>query len=98
MDSQHLQWICNTQNGFATIVFPWQPDQFQRILGTDGLGIRWSDLSADNFAPVANEHLRQDIGAVMSWENQTGPAFGSVDSETGFNLDVWGCFQEAGNH
>ena len=78
--SVHSLILGQDANGFATIVFPWQPDQFQRILGTDGLGIRWSDLSADNFAPVANEHLRQDIGAVMSWENQTGPAFDNLDS------------------
>ena len=78
--SVHSLILGQDENGFATIVFPWQPDQFQRILGTDGLGIRWSDLSAENFAPVANEHLRQDIGAVLSWENQTGPAFNDAGS------------------
>ena len=77
--SVHSLILGQDENGFATIVFPWQPDQFQRILDTDGLGVRWSDLSADNFAPVANEHLRQDIGAVLSWENQTGPAFNDAD-------------------
>ncbi|WP_114994686.1 glycosyl hydrolase family 18 protein [Synechococcus sp. UW179A] len=77
--SVHSLILGQDENGFATIVFPWQPDQFQRILDTDGLGVRWSDLSADNFAPVANEHLRQDIGAVLSWENQTGPAFNDGD-------------------
>ena len=66
--SVHSLILGQDENGFATIVFPWQPDQFQRILDTDGLGVRWSDLSADNFAPVANEHLRQDIGAVLSWD------------------------------
>ena len=78
--SVHSLILGQDENGFATIVFPWQSDQFQRILDTDGLGVRWSDLSADNFAPVVNEHLRQDIGAVLSWENQTGPAFDDADS------------------
>ena len=78
--SVHSLILGQDENGFATIVFPWQSNQFQRILGTDGLGIRWSDLSSGNFAPVANEHLRQDIGAVMSWEKQTGPAFDDADS------------------
>ena len=78
--SVHSLILGQDENGFATIVFPWQIDQFQRILGTDGLGVRWSDLSADNFGPVANEHLRQDIGAVLSWENKIGPAFSDADS------------------
>ena len=80
--SVHSLILGQDENGFATIVFPWQPDQFQRILDSDGLGIRWSDLSVDNFAPVANEHLRQDIGAVLSWENKTGPAFDDDGSST----------------
>ena len=80
--SVHSLILGQDENGFATIVFPWQPDQFQRILGADGLGVRWSDLSADNFAPVMNEHLRQDIGAVLSWENKTGPAFDDAGSST----------------
>ena len=62
-------------DGTATIVYPWQQDQFQRILGPDGEGIQWSQLSEANFAPVGNEHLRGDIGGVFSWENRLGPAF-----------------------
>tara|TARA_B100000674_G_scaffold475237_1_gene468115 strand:+ start:32 stop:3496 length:3465 start_codon:yes stop_codon:yes gene_type:complete len=77
--SVHSLIIGQDKNGYATIVFPWQPDQFQRILGIDGQGIRWSDLSESNFAPVANEHLRQDVGGVVSWENQIGPAFNDAE-------------------
>lgn len=32
----------------------------------------WADLSLDNFGIVGNEHLRQDIGAVLSWEQGIG--------------------------
>ena len=85
--SVHSLIIGQDEDGFATVVFPWQADQFQRILGADGQGVRWSDLSASNFAPVANEHLRQDIGAVMSWENQIGPAFD--DSQAGSQVTVY---------
>ncbi len=85
--SVHSLIIGQDEDGFATVVFPWQSDQFQRILGADGQGVRWSDLSASNFAPVANEHLRQDIGAVMSWENQIGPAFD--DSQAGSQVTVY---------
>jgi len=73
--SVHSLIIGQDEDGFATIVFPWQTDQYQRILGVDGQGIRWEELSEHNFAPVGNEHLRQDIGGVMSWENKIGPAF-----------------------
>ncbi len=75
--SVHSLIIGQDENGFATIVFPWQPDQYQRILGVEGQGIRWDELSEHNFAPVGNEHLRQDIGGVMSWESKIGPAFDS---------------------
>ena len=78
--SVHSLILGQDENGFATVVFPWQPNQFQRILGVDGQGIRWSDLTDSNFAAVGNEHLRQDIGAVMSWENRIGPAFDAGNS------------------
>ena len=42
--SVHSLILGQDENGFATIVFPWQIDQFQRILGTDGLGVRWLSL------------------------------------------------------
>ena len=73
--SVHSLILGQEVDGTATIVYPWQPDQSQRILGLDGEGIQWSQLSEANFAPVGNEHLRGDIGGVFSWENGLGPAF-----------------------
>ena len=68
--SVHSLILGNDVDGTATIVYPWQPNSFQRIEG-----VRWSDLSPANFADVGNEHLRGDIGGVYSWENKLGPAF-----------------------
>ena len=36
-------------------------------------GVAFSDLTAENFGVVVNEHLRQDIGGVLSWELGVGP-------------------------
>lgn len=73
--SVHSLILGEEPDGTATIVYPWQPNQFQRILGANGQGIQWSDLNQSNFAPVGNEHLRGDIGGVFSWEKGIGPAF-----------------------
>jgi chitinase len=55
-------------DGTAIIVNPWgDPPQFQALTG-----LSWVDLSLDNFGIVGNEHLRQDIGAVLSWEQGIG--------------------------
>ncbi len=55
-------------DGTAVIVNPWaDPVQTQALQG-----LRWSDLSLDNFGVVGNEHLRQDIGGVLSWEKGIG--------------------------
>ncbi|MDB4625375.1 glycosyl hydrolase family 18 protein [Synechococcus sp. AH-551-E19] len=59
-------------DGTAAIVNPWA-DQVQALQG-----LSWSDLSLNNLGVVGNEHLRQDIGAVLSWEQ----AIGARDSET----------------
>ena len=53
-------------DGTAAIVNPWA-DQVQALQG-----LSWSDLSLDNLGVVGNEHLRQDIGAVLSWEQNMG--------------------------
>ena len=55
-------------DGTAAIVNPWgDPPQFQALTG-----LSWADLSLDNVGIVGNEHLRQDIGAVLSWEQGIG--------------------------
>ncbi|ABM78063.1 Hypothetical protein P9303_13161 [Prochlorococcus marinus str. MIT 9303] len=57
----------------AVLVNPWQDSDYQRILDHNGNGINWNQLTLENFAPVGNEHLREDIGGVMSWELGIGP-------------------------
>ncbi len=81
--SVHSLILGQDSDGTATIVYPWQPDQYQRILGPDGKGIQWSQLSEANFAPVGNEHLRGDIGGVFSWEQGLGPAFAEGTADQG---------------
>ena len=70
--SVHGLILGSLPDGTAAIVNPWA-DQVQALQG-----LRWSDLSLDNLGVVGNEHLRQDIGAVLSWEQ----AIGARDSET----------------
>ena len=53
-------------DGTAAMVNPWA-DQVQALQG-----LSWNDLSLGNLGVVGNEHLRQDIGAVLSWEKNIG--------------------------
>ena len=64
--SVHGLILGSLSDGTAAIVNPWA-DQVQALQG-----LRWSDLSLDNLGVVGNEHLRQDIGAVLSWEQKIG--------------------------
>lgn len=36
-------------------------------------GVTYQDVTIDNFGIVGNEHLRQDLGGVVSWEQGIGP-------------------------
>ena len=60
-------------DGTAIITSPWSTSNYIVLEG-----VRWADLTEANFIPVGNEHLRQDIGAVLSWEQDLG----SRDSDT----------------
>ena len=71
--SVHGLILGKLQDGSAVIVNPWQDGDYQRILTADGTALRWDQLTLDNIAPVGNEHLRADLGAVLSWENGVGP-------------------------
>ncbi|MDC0269731.1 glycosyl hydrolase family 18 protein [Synechococcus sp. AH-551-N23] len=64
--SVHGLILGSLPDGTAAIVNPWA-DQVQALQG-----LRWSDLSLNNLGVVGNEHLRQDIGAVFSWEQGIG--------------------------
>ena len=54
-------------DGTAIITSPWSTSNYIVLEG-----VRWADLTEANFIPVGNEHLRQDIGAVLSWEQDLG--------------------------
>lgn len=56
-----------TANGEPVIDNPWGPDM--QILQ----GVQLSELSIENFGVVGNEHLRQDVGGILSWEGNIGP-------------------------
>ncbi len=64
--SVHGLILGSLPDGTAGIVNPWG-DQVQALQG-----LSWNDLSLDNLGVVGNEHLRQDIGAVLSWEQGIG--------------------------
>ncbi|WP_115071054.1 glycosyl hydrolase family 18 protein [Synechococcus sp. UW179B] len=64
--SVHGLILGSLPDGTAGIVNPWG-DQVQALEG-----LSWNDLSLDNLGVVGNEHLRQDIGAVLSWEQGIG--------------------------
>lgn len=69
--SQVARTIAIGKNEIGEVAFlnPWSPfESFQSLSN-----VSLSDLGLDNFVPVADEHLRQDIGGVLSWEHQIGP-------------------------
>ncbi|MFM8984718.1 MAG: Calx-beta domain-containing protein [Planctomycetia bacterium] len=67
--SVHNLIVAKTAGGEVAIVNPWAWTPEEQVLR----GIRFTDLTAGNFGIVQNEHLRQDIGGVLSWERGVGP-------------------------
>ena len=65
--SVHGLILGSLADGTAAIVNPWRPMDYQTLVG-----LTWGDLSMENMGVVGNEHLRQDIGAVLSWEKNIG--------------------------
>jgi len=67
--SVHNLIVAKTEAGEPAIVNPWAwSPQFQVMKG-----VGFGQLSAETFGVVQNEHLRQDIGGVLSWEKGVGP-------------------------
>lgn len=66
-NSVHNLIVTKTSAGFVAITDPWSTQV--QVLD----GIRFTDLTAANMGIVGNEHLRQDMGGVMSWERGLGP-------------------------
>ena len=67
--SVHNLIVAKLASGEVAIVNPWAwTPEYQVIQG-----VEFADLTAENFGIVQNEHLRQDIGGVLSWELGVGP-------------------------
>ncbi|WP_282610502.1 1,4-beta-glucanase [Pelagibius sp. Alg239-R121] len=66
-NSVHGMILTKTPAGEVAIDFPWS--QAIQIVQ----GVKFADLSIENFGVVGNEHLREDIGGVLSWELGIGP-------------------------
>lgn len=65
--SVHNMIITKSPGGEPIIDNPWW-DDMQIVQG-----VQLDDLSIENFGIVGNEHFRQDIGGVLSWELGFGP-------------------------
>ena len=72
--SVHNLILGKLETGEIAIVNPWAwTPEYQVVKDRT-----FTDLSIHNYGVVANEHLRQDIGGVVSWEQGVGPR----DSDT----------------
>lgn len=65
--SVHGMIVTKSEAGEIVIDSPWS-DAAQIVQG-----VTFQDVTIDTFGIVGNEHLRQDIGAVVSWEQGLGP-------------------------
>ncbi|MCX7415201.1 MAG: cellulose binding domain-containing protein, partial [Planctomycetia bacterium] len=72
--SVHNMIIAKTETGEVAIVNPWASTPEFQVLR----GISYRNITMANFGVVQNEHLRQDIGGVVSWEQGIGPRDGST--------------------
>ncbi len=67
--SVHNLILGKTEAGEVAFVNVWAWSPEMQVLD----GISFDELSIANFGTVVNEHLRQDIGGVVSWELGLGP-------------------------
>ncbi len=58
-----------TESGEVAVVNPWARTAEYQVI-TD---VYLEDLTVDNFSVITNEHLRQDVGGILSWERNVGP-------------------------
>ncbi|MEO1016262.1 MAG: hypothetical protein AAFY56_01010 [Pseudomonadota bacterium] len=65
--SVHGMILTKTPAGEVAIDSPWS-DALQIVQG-----VGYQDLSIESFGIVGNEHFREDIGGVVSWELGIGP-------------------------
>jgi len=67
--SVHNLIVGKTAAGEVAIINPWAWTPEYQVL----VGIGFDDLTLENYGIVGNEHLRQDLGGVISWELGVGP-------------------------
>ncbi|MFK7761671.1 MAG: hypothetical protein AB8B62_00285 [Roseobacter sp.] len=65
--SVHGMIVTKSSTGEIVIDSPWS-DAAQIVQG-----VTYQDVTIDNFGIVGNEHFRQDMGGVISWEQGVGP-------------------------
>lgn len=65
--SVHGMIVTKSQAGEIVIDSPWS--EAAQIVQ----GVTYQDVTIDNFGVVGNEHFRQDMGGVISWEQEVGP-------------------------
>ncbi len=65
--SVHGMIVTKSKAGEIVIDSPWS-DAAQIVQG-----VTFQDVTIDSFGVVGNEHLRQDMGGVLSWEQGVGP-------------------------
>lgn len=70
--SVHGMIVTKSQAGEIVIDSPWS--EAAQIVQ----GVTYQDVTIDSFGVVGNEHFREDIGGVVSWEQGVGPR----DSDT----------------
>ena len=67
--SVHNLIVGKTEAGEVAIINPWAWTPEYLVLS----GVGFDDLGIENYGIVGNEHLRQDLGGVISWELGVGP-------------------------
>ncbi|AII48310.1 hypothetical protein KR52_03955 [Synechococcus sp. KORDI-52] len=61
--SVHNLILGKTEEGYVTFLSPWNDTQKMTLVG-----VTYDQLALDDYGVVGNEHLRQDLGGVVSWE------------------------------
>ncbi len=65
--SVHSMIVTKSPTGELILDSPWS-NAMQIVTG-----VKLGDLTIKNFGVVGNEHLREDVGGIMSWEKGVGP-------------------------
>ena len=65
--SVHNLILGKTGEGYVTFLSPWNDAQKMTLVG-----VTYDQLALEEYGVVGNEHLRQDLGGVVSWELGVG--------------------------